>query len=784
MKSLLPVILLSILVASCSDGDSVNRALVASNSPEENDNNNENEPTGEGIVDNSGDVAALSVVELTNASLSIKTETDSFCTNFSVEAKDEAGSSVASAKITFAIVSTGSGESLGNLSPATARTDADGKASTTYCSGTTAHSLFVSAASNGVSINSDEISVAGSITYDFTFLSSTPEPTKIIVGEDQETTIRLNLLDSGPTDCGTLNYKLENSGSPVVGQEVTFTTQYDPPRSLKLALKSVDGTFESPVGQSKKRATYTTVSSDEGILSVPICAGVALGTVVVTGEISDDDGASIIASSPVIAVTGGLTNYANMSLTFDSSNARTLKGYFNTNSNHTVDVKIRANTTGDGDAIEDHPIFLASETGRVQLKNGGLIDETGHAEFSMEALHMIDNYAHRVLAFEANPEARSRCNPIDIASSLGGNPAGLSYTDLSQNWRSTVAYAVRGQEFFYDANGNGKYDGGGDGFWDKNLNGVFDSGDVLTYDANNNASFDYIGEWFIDQPSPFVDANEDGIYTETIDILIGDVYEAPNGMRDVDSNIWKHEVFPIYMGMSNYALIRNRVQPTYTDLDETIATLPAVGKLLYNDIDDDEFWGVAAPDTTRRSSAEVTRYIFAHGICGNPLPGGSKMGISFEEITSPGFGPRIPVGSFNASPGDEIREASRHFVVADSVTTSPSEAKINFNAPDHPMKEYGYPVSFDIRVPQCSNACTGAVVSPANPVACDAAQYRAMIHISEPEETGGGTNTVSALIDISAVRDCVCATGAGYLNGICTCPEGTEFDQVDSCDPA
>ena len=65
----------------------------------------------------------------------------------------------------------------------------------------------------------------------------------------------------------------------------------------------------------------------------------------------------------------------------------------------------------------------------------------------MEALHMIDHYAYRIHPFVGFPEAMARCNPIQIADSLGGDPDGFSYYDLSKNWRSTVTYSIRGQNF-------------------------------------------------------------------------------------------------------------------------------------------------------------------------------------------------------------------------------------------------------------------------------------------------------------------------------------------------
>ena len=162
----------------------------------------------------------------------------------------------------------------------------------------------------------------------------------------------------------TLIFQLQKEGKAVVGQELAFTTQYEPPRGIKLAKKNEDGVFETLEGEGKSRGVYNATSSVEGKFSVPICSGVALGTVLVSAEFTDADGNLIKAQSPVVSIRGGLANYANFSLTFDPINAKTLKGFFNTNSDHVVSVRVKTNTSSDGEAIVDHPVTIAAETGR------------------------------------------------------------------------------------------------------------------------------------------------------------------------------------------------------------------------------------------------------------------------------------------------------------------------------------------------------------------------------------------------------------------------------------
>ena len=697
------------------------------------------------------------------------------CLDFTVIVRDTGGSPLADVSVDFSLVMQSNADT-GALNPTSMASLADGTATTRYCAGTAVGRANLQASASSTTVNSDTFTIGKKGEYVLEFLGSTVEP-QVSQGEGEEPVVSLNLADSGPYDCTNLSFSMKKSGTPVGGMELTFSTQDDPPRGVKLAKKNEDGDFVKNDETGKMRAVYTATSSATGVFSVPFCAGVSLGTAVVSASMEDDDGLTVSVSSPVIRIAGGITNHANFSLTFDAENGRTLKGYFNTNSNSSLVTRVKLDSRQDGDAIRDYPIQLIAETGKADLLNAGRADPaTGEAGFEMRALHMVDHYAYRKHAFLANPDAASRCDPEAVAASLG-NDANLnfSYRNLAENWRSTVVYAVRGQEHYYDENHNGVYDGNGDGFWDKNQNGVFDADDVLTYDANGNNVFDYNGEWFIDLPTPFVDVDENGAYDSNRDVLMGDTYQAPNGVRDADTIIWKYEVYPIYMGMSPYSLTH---QSIYGDLNVRPTTnLVSSGTLFAGSIDDDELFGAGANAATRAQSTSIAKFIYAHGVCGNLLPGGTKISASSQAVRPANYGERSPIITFSIQGDDIYREASRRLLKGSN--QGAANAVINFNAVDHPRAEQGYPIDFQIYVPDCSNACTGDLVSGSSGIACDSQTYDVTLNFVEPESTGGEGLALSVPLTMASVNTCQCVTGAILVGDSCSCPEGQSSDGAD-----
>ncbi|SMF56798.1 hypothetical protein [Pseudobacteriovorax antillogorgiicola] len=718
--------------------------------------------------------SALSETELFSSD-----SADNNCTEFSVTVADEEGAGLEGAEVEFSVTFSG-GDDSGTLNPELGTTSAGGQATTTYCSGLDLGEGTIIAAVNELRTNSETFTVSKKGSYSFAFVSSSiPALVETDNGQEgnvEESIIPLNLIDSGPQDCTTLVFELSKDGTAIPGRELKFYTQDDPPRGLKLAKKKDDGTFETNEETNKNRAIFNATSSSEGRFAIPFCSGVTLGSAVVSASFNDEDGQTVTASSPVISIRGGVTNYANFSLTFDTENARTLKGYFNTNSTHTIKTAAKVDTRKDGDAIREYPLQVVAETGKAELLVGGRANEaTGEAFFTMRALHMVDYYAYRLFPFAANPDAAARCSPSAVADSLGNNAAlSFSYRDLSKNWRTTVTYAINGQEHYYDENSNGIYDGGGDGFWDKNENGVFDSGiDVLTYDANNNGVFDYLGEWFIDLPTPFVDADENGSYEANRDILMGDTYNEPNGLRDSDTIIWKNEVYPIFMGVSDYSLTHESIFGDLSVMPLTNTGLPG-STLFAGSILNDDFFGIGANAATRIGSATIGKFLYAHGICGNLVPGGTEFVASTELIGTVAYGERTPIINFTRPDIDAYREPSRRFLK----TYGGAEAVVNFNAVDHPNEEFGYPISFNVTVPACNSICTGDVVTGSGGVACASQTHRIRIELTEPTATGGSAQALYNFASVDEVNTCQCVTGASLVGNSCVCPDGFSSNGV------
>lgn len=666
----------------------------------------------------------------------------------------------------------------GTLTPAEGVSDATGELSATYCSGESEGKIVIVAKHGNLSVNSSKISVAKKPVYKFTYLRSDTDPLLTPSDEKENKTgvVYLNLLDSGPQDCTHLYFKLTRSETPVVGESLVFSTQVDYPKGAKLAKRADPVQTQTDAITNKKYSYTTSISSGAGEFAVPVCAGVSLGTLLISATFTDEEERTYTVKSPVVRITAGLTNYINLSLTFDAMNARTMKAYFNTNSSYELPVTVQLGARQDGTPITEYPVGVASEVGRVKIENGGIPDtETGSVKFKLQSLHLVNNYPYPVTSYTGYPLAQTRCEPQNLASWGTAQAASeVSYVNIRKNWRSTVVYSIRGQEHYHDANRNGVYDAGGDGFWDKNQNGIYDSGDVITYDAGGDSAFNALGEWFIDLPTPFVDVDEDGAYTAGRDLLIGDEYQAPNGKRDADALLWKYEYFPVSMGPSTYGLQRYRIQTADYTLVDNPVTMPwgtSYEVFGINTIDASKLWGGAVT----AAMGNYRSLIFAHDLCGNLLPGGTKLSLSFVASQDPGWGPRTPTGHFYVQPGDQYLEPSRHLLRDAAGGTS----TINFNAVDHPTAANAYPVVNAIEIPACTNLCTGAV-NAANPgISCDGWSGYAGMKVEEPAlDTQGASGHLyfETPLSFGPYNACNCVATATATAGVCNCPTGTSFD--------
>jgi hypothetical protein len=657
------------------------------------------------------------------------------------------GQPAADTTVKFSIAPKETATDPGTLTPEEAKTDASGVAETTYCAGTSEMVLSVVAKVGALQANSQDVTVSKKPTYSFSFVKSDAsitiakaEGAAAADGKEdavKDGVITLNLLDSGPNDCTKLYFALKQGDQPYVGAEVAFKTQQDYPKGAKLAEKDKAATTEESTTTGKKTATYTATSNAQGELVVPVCSGVDLGTLLVTGYWKGDDLKEYTAQAPVIQINAGLTYFSNMTLTYDTENAKILRGAFNNNVKHVQPFWVKLGARGDGDPVLDYPVAVASEFGEVVLENGGLPTAAeGTVKFTVEAAH-LDNYRPYPVHEFSQPLGQTRCDPVKLSMVGTNDTANVPFSDLRMNWRSTIVYMVRGQEAFFDANRNGVYDEGGDGFWDKNQNGVYDDGDVLTYDAGGDDAFNIKSEWFIDLPSPFIDVNENGSFdakdptdptSEDVDILIGDQFVPPNGKRDADTLIWKHDYLPIYVGTSPVALMRGEIKkaPNFGVLTDTI------GKTWFDERDADGlrngsatrlYTGTARSDFyltnydwngdtavdnddlpyAYEAGGEGQYYLFAHDICGNPPPGGSKVAINVEAVTEV-VGDRAVTGHIYMQAGDNALDPKRRFF---SSSPGTNEAVVNFNVAEHPSSGHGYPFEFSIRIAPCTDICSG-----------------------------------------------------------------------------
>lgn len=774
------LLLVQVLALACKGGDS----RSATGTPTTGSTTNPDDPDNPADPGGAGVAESLEFGTLATSELYTSETAAGSCLDISVTASAAAGV-VADVGIILTVETSSTMEEKGKVTVNSGVTDTSGVFSTSYCAGKSEGVVTIVAKAGAISTNSGKITVAKKPLYEFVYSRADVDPT-LIPGDgptdSQDKVLYLNTFDSGPQDCTTIYFKLNKSGTPIVGEEVTFKTQLDYPKGAKLAKRLDAVTTETDSKTGKKFAVYTSTSSGAGEFAVPVCAGVSLGTMLISGTWHDEDeDKNYSAKSPVIRITSGITNYINMSLTFDPNNGRTLKAYYNTNSNYELPFEVQLGARFDGRAIIDFPVSIATEVGRYRLENGGIADAVkGTVKASLLALHLVDNYPYAVKTFPNFPLAQTRCEPSQIAAyAQGQGLTEYTYADLAKNWRSTMVYSIRGQEHFHDANRNGIYDEGGDGFWDKNQNGFFDTGDVLTFDAGGDGVFNPAGEWFIDLPTPFVDVNEDGVYTATVDQLIGDEYSEPNGKRDSDTLLWKYEYFPVSMGPSIYGMQRPRIQAAdYTLVDPTMT----VGGDVYNVFGVDgaltaaDIWGGAVDD-----DAGVYPWgIFAHDLCGNLLAGGTKVNIFFETIHAPEWGGREPTGHIPVQPGDVFLEPSRQLVRG---TDDGAVGIINFNAIDHPSKSQSYPLVGFIDIPACNNVCTGDTVF-ANPgVSCDGYSGYAVLKVTEPSldqaPSAGYTTRVS--LNYGNYGPCNCATGAVESRGVCTCSDSSKSSDGTAC---
>ena len=218
-----------------------------------------------------------------------------------------------------------------------------------------------------------------------------------------------------------------------------------------------------------------------------------------------------------------------------------------------------------------------------------------------------------------------------------------------------------------------------------------------------------------------------------MDRLIGDVYQAPNGKRDVDTLVWKNMFLPVYTGVSPYGMLRSAIKQgsmitalNATDILETqdaktyFANLNAnnlyLGNASYLDHAGVDLHADSNMSDKSVGEFKADRYVHAHGVCGTPVPGGTKIEVTSVVILEK-YGSRAVTAHFSMQPGDYILDPSRQLL---KDATGANSAIVNFNIPDHASAAAGYPVKYEIDVAPCTRQPGGSTAG----LWCSAAKHK------------------------------------------------------------
>ena len=439
------------------------------------------------------------------------------------------------------------------------------------------------------------------------------------------TTAALDLLGGGDYDCAYAQFQLTRNGKAHGTLAGVFSLSMNPPTNVRLAVKGANGTFPSPQSPYTDYTTYAVTPVAAGVYNVPVCAGTQRGSFTLRGvvdypdELTGETKSVAVTTPPTISVGGGLVNYKNMSLSFNTVNSRTLIGSFsNDASSQTLNFTLNLGSRVDGAPTTENPVQAYSETGRVTLGNNGVPSSEGTVSIGVQILHMASDRPHLVNDYVSganeaitghnsdtsdsvslvNSDANNRCDVLQLAKSAAWtdtSPPGASkvirYRDIALNWMTTLVYSIRGQESFNDVLGSGVYDysATNQGFVDRNQNGSYDQAftdpvtsqpraaeEIWVNGVKQSATTAFIpgGKWYIDMQKPYIDYDDDGAYTKGTDLALecatgnldangkcNDVN--PNGKRDAATTIWKSLKIPIYMGTNQIALTHNAIESAW-----------------------------------------------------------------------------------------------------------------------------------------------------------------------------------------------------------------------------
>ena len=675
-----------------------------------------------------------------------------------------------------------SGEDPGKVSASELTTDDSGLATTNYCAGDGAGVAMIAVQAGVTSVNSKTIETTKKNVYTIVYfaarslLANLEAQTPGSAAKDvppAPSELSLSLADYPEGSCGSVEFVVNKNGARMSGANVTFESQDLPPQGVKFALRDAEGTSKINPLTNRKYLTFAGTTDASGNVKVPICSGFSPGIVNVTASFAASaEDAAVSARGPAVKINGSIPSYASLSVTYDQKNARSVPGSFTSNSKVVQNFVAELGARLDFDALllRNWGLGILSEIGREFTSDSGIPDDKNQVKFSLEFTNLGS-----LRPVAVNPQYSVVCHPEDFPADI--YPTGIPMRDLAKNWRNSVTYYTKGQEFFYDKNGDGKYLGPSEGFWDVNENGIFDIGiDVLTSDLSGNGIFDAdagSGEWFIDLPTPFVDSNENGIY-DASETVLGGKYEAPNGKWDSFSTIWKHFYTPLFMGTSTYSQLNNMIGAGSTGgISSTLGAF--FTKYGYDGV------MAASPATTRVGttvnfastllSVSAARYLFVQDVCGNPVPGGTEIEIGTLSAPPASYGDRNIFASISEQPGDQYLDLSRSFLAS----YGGAKAKINFNvglqpneAFNHPVGKEGYPLQISFQAASCNNVCKGPG-SNQSQKACGAksAAFQSKL------DTGISRGVVT-LVELPSVGSCSCdaATAMNSSPDTCVCKTG------------
>lgn len=319
----------------------------------------------------------------------------------------------------------------GQISPATASTNSEGKVTVSYsatdapgtvqstqgCSGKT---VEVSASTLGAAVVSKTLSIQGAPATNMSFISATPT--------------RIYLANSGGATQSLLKFKLVNAqGEPILGRDVV------------LSLKTMTGTIDAnkaTFGNVGNIVPITTPTDSNGEVSVPVFSGTVPTNVLVNARLASD--AAIQTDSAVLTIASGRPAQARTSLAIEKF---AIEGF---------------NVDGD----ESEVIMSLAD------RQGNPVPDGTAVNFVTEGGVMIPPVCTTGLDAAGN----SQCK-VKIRSQ---NPRPQALTPRAG--RVTILAYAAGEEDFDDRNFNNVYDAGetfgdlGTAFRDDNENNAFDNG--------------------------------------------------------------------------------------------------------------------------------------------------------------------------------------------------------------------------------------------------------------------------------------------------------------------